>query len=247
MGSPLSPIIADLALQNLESHVLKKLSFKPVFYIRYVDDIALLVPRDSLNELLHHFNSFHTRMKFTLENGGTSLNFLEITMINRDGKLIFDCFQKPTYSGRLLNFYSKHPMSQKRSIISNSTDKILFLSNPEFHQKNFLCLINNLLNNNYPLEMIFSSIRERLSSKFRQINHRTSVSMDTNDNYFVIPYIDHTADRFIQLFKNIPKFKLAFFGINKLNKFIKVHKDRLPYLSRSNVVMLHMWDKREDY
>jgi len=123
MGSPLSPIIADLALRNLESHILKNLSFKPAFYIRYVDDIALLVPHVSLNELLRNFNSFHPRLKFTLENGGTSLNFLELTMINRDGKLIFDWFHKPTYSGRLLNFHSKHPMSQKRGIIINSVDK----------------------------------------------------------------------------------------------------------------------------
>jgi len=236
MGSPLSPIIADLALQNLESHILKKLSFKPVFYIRYVDDIALLVPRVFLNELLHYFNSFHPRLKFTLENGGNSLNFLELTMINRGGKLIFDWFHKPTYSGRLLNFHSKHPMSQKRGIITNSIDKILLLSNPVFHQKNFLFLINNLLTNNYPLEMIFGSIRERLSVKFRQLYHGTPHSTDNKDNYFVVPYIDHNADRFIQLFKNIPNFKLAFFGINKLNKFIKVHKDRLSPLSRSNVV-----------
>jgi len=125
----------------------------------------------SLDELLHNFNSFHPRLKFTLKNGGASLNFLELTMINRDGKLIFDWFHKPTYSGRLLNFYSKRPMSQKRGIIINSVDKILLLSNPVFHQKNFLFLINNLLTNNYPLEMIFSSIKERLSVKFRQLNH----------------------------------------------------------------------------
>jgi len=59
---------------------------------------------------------------------------------------------------------------------------------------------------------------------------------DTKDNYFVILYIDHTAGKFIKLFKNIPTFKLVFFGINKLNKFIKVHKDPLPFLACSNVV-----------
>jgi len=209
MGSPLSPIIADLALQNLESHTLKNLSFQPLFYIRYVDDIALAVPRGSLNELLHKFNSFHPRLKFTLENGGTSLDFLEITMINRDGKLIFDWYHKPTYSGRLLNFHSKHPLSQKRGIITSSTDKILLLSNPEFHQKNFLFLINNLLMNDYPLDMVFCSIRKRLSVKFRHLNHGTAHSTDTKDNYFVIPYIDHTAGKFIQVFKNISTFKLV--------------------------------------
>jgi len=40
MGSPLSPIVADFALQYLKSHILKKLFFTPSFYIRYIDNIA---------------------------------------------------------------------------------------------------------------------------------------------------------------------------------------------------------------
>jgi len=40
------------------------------------------------------------------------------------------------------------------------------------------------------------------------------------ENYFVITYINHTAKKFMQYFKNIPNFKLAF-GINKSSKFTK--------------------------
>jgi len=39
----------------------------------------------------------------------------------------------------------------------------------------------------------------------------------------------------VRLFKNIDNFHL-FYGINKLNSIIKVHKDILPTLSHSNVV-----------
>jgi len=42
----------------------------------------------------------------------------------------------------------------------NLIDKVLFLSHPEFHQKNFSHLINILLNNNYSLDMIFSCIKK---------------------------------------------------------------------------------------
>jgi len=41
MRSPLSPVVADLVLQKLESTVLNNLTYKPTFYYRYVDDIAL--------------------------------------------------------------------------------------------------------------------------------------------------------------------------------------------------------------
>jgi len=63
MGSPLSPIITDLTLQNFESHIPKNLSFIPSFYIRYVDDIALAALHTLLSELLEKFNSFHPRLK----------------------------------------------------------------------------------------------------------------------------------------------------------------------------------------
>ncbi|XP_011867795.1 PREDICTED: uncharacterized protein LOC105561973 [Vollenhovia emeryi] len=44
MGSPLSPIIADITMQDLECKAMETLRFRPMFYIRYVDDIAMSVP-----------------------------------------------------------------------------------------------------------------------------------------------------------------------------------------------------------
>jgi len=83
-----------------------------------------------------------------MEIGKTSLNFLELKIINRDGQFIFDWYHKPTFLGRFLNYHSKHPISQKKGVIMNLIDKVLFLSHPEFHQKNFSYLISILLNNN---------------------------------------------------------------------------------------------------
>jgi len=74
MDSPLSPIVADLALQELELHTLSNLAIPLPFYVRYVDDIALAAPHNSLEIILHEFNSFHTRLKFTMEVGGNELS-----------------------------------------------------------------------------------------------------------------------------------------------------------------------------
>jgi len=54
--------------------------------------------------------------------------------------------------------------------------------------------------------------------------------------FFTIPYVSCIAEKFIHYFKRITFSKLAFTCYNKLNKFIKVHKDVLPVLSRSSVV-----------
>jgi len=49
MGSPLSPIIADLVLQDLEMNAIKKLPLHLPLYYRYVDDILLAAPVDRLD------------------------------------------------------------------------------------------------------------------------------------------------------------------------------------------------------
>jgi len=68
--------------------------------------------------------------------------------------------------------------------------------------------------------MIFSCIKKRLSIKFQQIN-KTSYSQEKiKKNYFVAPCINNIADKFIKRFKNIPNFKIFFYGINKLNNKI---------------------------
>jgi len=135
MGSPLSPIIADLFLQKLENDVLNSLQIKPIFYLRFVDDIAHSTPHASLNDLQLKFNSYHPRLKFTLEIGGNSLNFLHLTMIKKECHLTFDWFHKPTFSGRFLNYFSQHPFTHKKGTIISLIDRVITLSHPEFHKK----------------------------------------------------------------------------------------------------------------
>jgi len=108
MSSPLSLIIMDLVLQLLEMQTLNKLNFKPTFYFRYVDDIGLAAPLSSFNDLLEKFNSFYPRFKFIIKIGGYIINFLDLILIKRDEKLMFNWYQKPTFSGRFLNIHSHH-------------------------------------------------------------------------------------------------------------------------------------------
>jgi len=53
---PLSPIVADLVMRDLEEHVLNSLDTRPIFYYRYVDDIILAVPKDEIYLILNRFN-----------------------------------------------------------------------------------------------------------------------------------------------------------------------------------------------
>jgi len=115
--------------------------------------------------------------KFTMEMGGDGdyLNFLDLTIIKKDNSLIFNWFcnptssgnwfRKPTSSGRFLSFYS-HPFNHKRGTMYSLIDRVIRLSHPEFQKNNFDYIIKVLLDNGYPLDLIFSTIRKRLHTAF---------------------------------------------------------------------------------
>jgi len=134
MDSPLSPIITDLVMQDLEINALERLGIEIPFYYRYVNDIAPAVPRHKSNEVLAMFNSFHPRMQFNIEIDGDKLDFLDVTLMNNKNKLEFDWYRKPIFSRRV-SFLSHHPSSQKGGVIMSMVDRAFLLSHPRFHQK----------------------------------------------------------------------------------------------------------------
>jgi len=238
MGSPLSPIVADLVLQDLEKKALEILEIRLPFYYRYVDDIAMAIPQHKVNECLNIFNSLHPRMQFTLENGAKKLNFLNVTIINEGNLLEFDWFQKPTCSGRVLNYLTHHPISQKRGVIMSMVDKAVLLSHPKYQEKNLKYIVNTFLNNNYSLQFIFGTINSRLKSLFnRQTKKQNSdnIKDDCSKGWFLIPFISNVTEKFRHVANSLKR-KLAFFSLHKLGRIIKAQKDTLPIVSNKNVM-----------
>jgi len=58
---PLSPVIADIVLQDPKSTILEVLTYNIPIYYRYVDDILIAAPKSHWNYILNIFNSFHER------------------------------------------------------------------------------------------------------------------------------------------------------------------------------------------
>jgi len=92
------------------------------------------------------------------------LNFLNFIIIIDNNLIIFDRFQKQTCSGKFLNFYSHHPLCQKRGVIIGAVDRVvILLSHPSFQEKSFIDIINTFIENGYPLQFIFFTINNRLN------------------------------------------------------------------------------------
>jgi len=64
MGSSLSPIIANIVMQDLEESILNTLDVSIPIYHRYVDDIILVAP---VSEITNILNKFNERLQFTVD------------------------------------------------------------------------------------------------------------------------------------------------------------------------------------
>ena len=90
MGSPLSPLISNLVMEDVKKRALVELFFKPILYKRCLDDMLTIVPTDKITEFFYVFNSIEQSSKFTLEKEEiNTLNVLELKIIkNSNGTSI---------------------------------------------------------------------------------------------------------------------------------------------------------------
>ena len=120
MGNPLSPIFAEFMMRDLEKHCINNLDFILEHYSRYMDDIFCIIPVNKVQNITDKYKKYHKNSKFTYEKEEENqLNFFYVLVRTVDGSIKTGWYQKTIYSGRVLNFLSNHPVSQKKAIVFN--------------------------------------------------------------------------------------------------------------------------------
>ena len=91
-----------------------------------------------IDHTVNAFNSYDKNLQFTIElPQNNSISFLDIKIIvNEKQHIITDWYQKQTFSGRYLNYFSQHPLCNKRAIIYSLINRVFKLSDKIFHRKN---------------------------------------------------------------------------------------------------------------
>ena len=110
MGSPVSPIVANLYMESLLSP-LPSAPRPPAVWFRYVDDTFVLTHEDDI--------------QFTTEPETQSkLPFLDLCVtVLDDASTKITIFKKPTHTDQYLNFNSHHPLIHKRSVVRTLTTR----------------------------------------------------------------------------------------------------------------------------
>ena len=91
--------------------------YRPYIWWRYINIFLIWKQgEESLKLFLEKINSIHPTIKFTADCSYSSVNFLDVKVILRDGQIITDLYVKPTDIHQYLLSSSCHPYHCKVSL-----------------------------------------------------------------------------------------------------------------------------------
>ena len=133
MGSPLTPVLANLVLGDHECIWLKNYQGPSnLFYRRYVDDVFCVLNNENYAELFFDFiNSQHPNIKFTLEKEtNKGMAFFDVCIDNNDPSCVkTSTYRKKTFTGLLTNVISSTSFSYKVGFIRTLVDRAYKINN----------------------------------------------------------------------------------------------------------------------
>ena len=168
MGSPLTPVLANLLLGHHENMWLKNYQGPSVpFYRRYVDDTFCVFNTENEAILFFDFlNLQHPNIKFTMEKTNKIFAFLDVCSNNGDSSCLKTLtYRTKTFTGLLTNFFSFTSFSYKVGLIRTLVDRAYKINNSLLSFNNDIKkLIHILKKNQYPEYLINRVVKAHLDN-----------------------------------------------------------------------------------
>ena len=126
MGSPCSPVVANIYMEYFEDLALgPELPIPVKESKRYVDDVFSIIPTGKRDIMLNYLNSLGPHIKFTIEqpNFEGTIPFLDTFPKPKGESISVSVYRKPTHTDRYLDFNSSHPISAKRAVVRALMDR----------------------------------------------------------------------------------------------------------------------------
>ena len=138
MGSPVSPIVANLYMEYFEQKALSTAP-PPRLWWRYLDDTFVIQKEVNKQDFLQHIHTVDPAIQFTVENNkeDCAIPFLDtIVKPEADGSLSITVYRKSTHTDQYLQSDSQHHLSAKFSVINTLTHRAKTVCcNPELLHK----------------------------------------------------------------------------------------------------------------
>ena len=130
----------------------------------------------------------HPDIQFTIERDSKKVDFLDITIIERERKIITDIHYKITDTHQYLHFDSCHPRHTKRMIPYNLARRICtIVSDKDLKEKRLDELRHLLIDRKYPKKLIEGGISRAIQQEIKELRKKKEREK-SND---IIPFV-HT-------------------------------------------------------
>ena len=124
-GSPVSVVVANLVMEDVEERALESFHSPPRFWKRYVDDTITALPRNLIAPFLDHLNDIESSIRLTKEEESDGqLAFLDVLLRREDdGTISTSVYRKATHTNQ--SFRSNTPYLYSLSVcFSHSLMKV---------------------------------------------------------------------------------------------------------------------------
>ena len=200
MGSPVSPIVANIFMEWFENNVMTTYHTPPRLWKRYVDDTLCIIKDQEINEFYDFINQFHPAIKFTMEKEENSqLPMLDV-LLHRlpNHQLKCTVYRKQTATNQYLNFQSHQPLQHKlgvyrtlahraNTIVTQEEDKTAEIKTVEQH----------LSNCGFP-PWLFQQARNK--EKQKQLNKHIQNNQPRARHSVTLPYVQGVSETINRLF-----------------------------------------------
>lgn len=227
MGSPLSPVTSNIFMEHFETKALDTYPLKPEAWFRYVDDTFVVWRhgRDELVNFLHHLNSQHESIQFTMEiEEAGCIPFLDVKVQRSDASLSFSIYRKPTHTDQYLHFTSSHHMSAKNSVVNTLVYRALTLCDEEYRQDELKHIEKALNNNGYPSNLVQKAVKKQTG---KQSEDQEIELEERHKGVTFMPYVRGVSDKICRLL-NRAGVKTFYSRSAKLRDILSHPKDPLP-------------------
>ena len=248
MGSPISPIIANIFMEEFEVQALQSSPNPPSMWLRFVDDTFVINRAEHIQSLLQHINNQDPHIQFTVEpTQHGSLPFLDtLVIIQPDNTLSTSVYRKPTHTDQYLHWDSNHHITAKHSVYNTLAHRAKTVSSTqESFDKELLHIKTALQHCQFPNWAL-----NQWEYKFKHPNQppnanptNTNNNQDNNNKYkttIVVPYIPQTADKFKRICK-AKNIQVQFRGTNTLRTTLVNPKDKDHKSKQTGVIYQYQW------
>ena len=206
MGSPISPIVANLCMGVFEERALGCYNgVRPRLWLRYVEDTFVILETNETSRFLDHLKSQNVNIKFTQEQCTNNLlPFLEcLVKINSDGSLSTRVYRKPTHTDQYLQFSSHHPLIHKLGVIRTLEHRAnTLISHPDEveKEKEHIRKASNLCG--YPSWAFQTASSSSQRDHQRQGQEQRTGPSGLRNIRITIPYVTSVSDAIKSVFRS---------------------------------------------